>query len=472
MNSINLLTKEENNKLYGEYLTPIEIFNKIIFPHIKDVLYDYLWVDLYAGKGNLIFPILDRIPLYERVEFFKKHIRLFDIQEKMINFMRNKAINEYSIPPEIAYENIQLKDNLESFPTELKKSNFPIYHITNPPYLYIGYIKKHQKDNKYKNYLSYFKGNRAKLQDLYQIALYNDLEADISKMIYIIPTNFIYGKSGANEIRKTFLPYYDIKKAYLIEDKIFENTGINVGIFFFSRKLSISYNPIIFNATKTRNDKSFTKTIILKKEYNFIAGNEFEEYARKNKKDNPKVLFYLMKEKVIKNKGKNQVILLNANKYNKSKNKYEKETYFVNDYLYRKIKDNILWIRTIDTGSYNGRAGLYLIQKLGVDGIITEKPYRTHPIQIFFEPELTIKQQLTLKDKFNRQLELLREKTDSEFMTTYKYSNSKYVRKYLGLTQVKKIISTIEISFSNPKRNLIEWTKDGHLPEEHHPKHT
>jgi hypothetical protein len=32
--------------------------------------------------------------------------------------------------------------------------------------------------------------------------------------------------------------------------------------------------------------------------------------------------------------------------------------------------------------------------------------------------------------------------TDSEFMTTYKYSESMYTRKYLGLSQTKALIET------------------------------
>ena len=35
-----------------------------------------------------------------------------------------------------------------------------------------------------------------------------------------------------------------------------------------------------------------------------------------------------------------------------------------------------------------------------------------------------------------------RDKLDSEFLTTYKYSNAEYTRKYLGLTQVRKLIQT------------------------------
>ncbi len=442
---LNTYSTKENKRYYGEHLTPVDIFHRFIYPEIKDKLYNYIWIDLYAGKGNLILPILEKIPVNERINFFQKHIRLFDIQDEMVKHMINKVVKEYNIPLHIAKKFIQKRDNLKNFPLNLLKENLPLFHITNPPYLYIGYIKKHQTENKYKKYLDYFTNGREKLQDLYQIALFNDLKANIKNMVYIIPTNFIYGKSGSNEIRKVFFPYYSIKKAYLIEDKIFESTGINVGIFFFQKKKQISYNAIEFPATKIYKNRSITKIITLKKDYNYIAGNEFEEYVRNHKKNNLNISFYLMKDEVLNNKGNNKVILLNANKYNKSKGEYEKEIYYVNDHLYKKIKSNILWIRTVDTGSCNGRAGLYSITDLGVDGIITEKPYRTHPIQIFFDPELSIEKQIKLKEEFNSCLEYLRELTDSEFMTTYKYSNSEYTRKYLGLSQVKKLISTLEL---------------------------
>lgn len=66
-----------------------------------------------------------------------------------------------------------------------------------------------------------------------------------------------------------------------------------------------------------------------------------------------------------------------------------------------------------------------------------------------------------LKEYFNLVLEYFREKTDSEFMTTYKYSNSEYTRKYLGLSQAKELIETFPILAlkENEKdefKNLIE----------------
>jgi hypothetical protein len=77
---------------------------------------------------------------------------------------------------------------------------------------------------------------------------------------------------------------------------------------------------------------------------------------------------------------------------------------------------------------------------------VTKATYRTHPIQIFIDPPLSREEQLILKDYFNMILEYLRKEADSEFMTTYKYSGAEYTRKYLGLSQAKKIISTFPIN--------------------------
>ena len=42
-------------------------------------------------------------------------------------------------------------------------------------------------------------------------------------------------------------------------------------------------------------------------------------------------------------------------------------------------------------------------------------------------------------------LEYFRNITDSEFLTTFKYSNSDYIRKYLGLSQAKKLLETFPV---------------------------
>jgi len=205
MKSMEALRKEKR-RTYGEHLTPIRIFKKFFLPEIRDKLHDYIWVDLFAGKGNLVLPILELIPGNERIEFFRKHIFLFDIQKELVFQAIQNAVS-YGIPKEIAEQNIVQRDTIKNYPKFLLKLEFPIYHITNPPYLYIGYIVKHKDTQKY---LEYFKRNNKGYQDLYQLSLINDLRHGVKKMIYIIPSNFFLGFSVSNKIRDDFLKNYAI----------------------------------------------------------------------------------------------------------------------------------------------------------------------------------------------------------------------------------------------------------------------
>ncbi len=122
------LAIEKRRREFGEHLTSIDIFRKYILPEIKDCLYEYTWVDLFAGEGNLILPILESIPLQKRIKFFKEHIFLFDIQKEMISSSINNAVR-YGIPVEIATQNILLKDTLKEYPPILKRLKYPVYHI-------------------------------------------------------------------------------------------------------------------------------------------------------------------------------------------------------------------------------------------------------------------------------------------------------------------------------------------------------
>ena len=428
----------DKKRIYGEHLTPIQIFKEFILPEIKEDIYNYIWVDLFAGEGNLILPMLELIPMDERVEFFKNHIYLFDVQEEMVRKAIQNAM-KYGIPKEIAMKNIIQRDTLKNYPKFLLDLDLPIYHITNPPYLYIVNIVKNKETRKY---LEYFQGLYKGYQDLYQIALMNDLRHKINKMIYIIPSNFLFGFSVSNKIRYDFLKHYIIKKAIIFEKKIFEHTGTNVIICFFERKEKPRHERFSFEGIKV-NSEIHKKIYTLDPKNHYRAGNDFEEFINKYQAYNPlKIKFYLNIDEVEKNKGNFEIEVIDANSFDGKE--YKKLKIYVNEKLYNKIKSNILFIRTIDTGKSDGRVGIYNTKDVfGVDGIIvTKEKYRTHPIQIFIEPKLSQEEQSLLMEYFNLILEYFREKTDSEFMTTYKYSNSKYTRKYLGLSQAKKLIQT------------------------------
>ncbi|MCL5804447.1 MAG: N-6 DNA methylase [Candidatus Thermoplasmatota archaeon] len=422
----------------GEHLTPSSVFTEFIMPKIEGRIYEYIWIDLFSGEGNLILPILERIPVAERAEFFSRHIYLFDIQEKMVKKSIENAIS-YGIPEKLAESNILAKDTLDEFPDILRRTANPVFHITNPPYLYIGYIAK-QKERP--GNIRYFTGENKGLQDLYQIALMNDLRNSISQMIYIIPSNFIFGHSVSNQIRRNLLSSYNIKDAIIFEKRIFENTGTNVAICFFE-KTNLESDTIKFTALKI--NASIRKRIYtLKKDSDYRAGSYFDEYVQKNRKNLLNVNYYLKKEEIDRNTGWIAVTLLNSKEYKGGK--YTKRKFFINENLYSKIRSNPVFLRSVDTGSENGKAGLYSIKEVyDADGVYVEgNTYRTNPIQVFIEPRLSEKQMNFVIGNFNKTLNRLREKTDSEFMTTYKYTNnSRYTRKYLGLNQARALLETI-----------------------------
>jgi hypothetical protein len=243
---------------------------------------------------------------------------------------------------------------------------------------------------------------------------------------------------------------------FIFETKKFEFTGTNICIGFFERKKTPKAEPLEFPAEKhKKQDKIFKKRYLLKPEFKYRAGSEFDEFIKKYRAVNPlTVNYYLLRKEVTKNKGAHEISVIDANKY--ENNEYKKLTLSLNDELRQKILLNVLYVRTVDTGTLTGRVGLGIVEEdFNVKGIyVSTNTYRTHPIQIFLEPELSREDQLLLLKYFNFILETFREKLDSEFLTTYKYSDAEYTRKYLGLTQARGIIETF------PHSKLDEISKN------------
>jgi len=430
-----------SRRVLGEHLTSKALFREHILPQIRPVLREYTWVDLYAGEGNLVLPILEEIPRSERAGFFKEHVLLFDIQPEMVRKAVANAV-ELGIPQEIARQNTSVRDTITNFPEEVLNTKFPAYHVTNPPYLYLGYIRKHEETRQLEDY---FRGPNKGLQDVYQVCLMNDLRHGIEKLVYIVPSNFLFGYSVSNAFRDEFLPYYKILRATIFEKRIFEFTGTNVVIAFFERKPLRSEGPQTFAAAKMNSERT-EKTYTLRRRDHYRAGDQFEDFVAKNRARHPvRVRYYLMLKEVSSHPGHVKVRLLDSNRF-------DGRTYLIRELsvsasLANRIRTNLLWVRTVDTGSREGRAGLYLLRdSLKADGIlVSAAPYRTNPIQLFFDPQLSDADQLLLMNYTNALLEHFRLLTDSEFMTTYKYSESEYTRKYLGLSQIRRLIETLPI---------------------------
>jgi hypothetical protein len=342
-------------------------------------------------------------------------------------------------PNSLAREHIRQRDTLADYPDEILRSALPVYHVTNPPYLYLGYIPKHPET---RPYLRYFTGRNEGYQDLYQIALINDLRHAVPKMAYIIPSNFLFGDAISNKIRDDLLDAYTIRKAYLFEQSLFEHTGVHVMIAFFERKPYACREVQAFEAVKV-NHTAWARRYRLSPKWHYRAGSEFEEFATLHRAARPlKVRYYLHWETVQQHAGAYPLRLVDANDF--SGKGYRVLEVGVNAALYEQVKANPLFVRTLDTGSADGRAGLYFIPEVfGADGIVvTKATYRTHPIQVFHRAAPTAGRPAPAAGLLQPAVGTLRALTDSEFMTTYKYSESAYTRKYLGLSQAKALIET------------------------------
>ncbi len=428
---------------FGSHFTPVDIFEDYIYPNISDRLFDYAWTDNFCGEGNLILPMLEHVDEDHRIQFFKDHLFLSDVNEDAVVKSREKA-SGYGIPPDIVEKNISVNDGMQAFPK--LKTKYPIFHITNPPYLYLGYIAKTAD---VRQYLRYFTGSASGLQDLYQIALLRDFEKGLDKMLYIIPSNFLFGNSVSNEIRKLLFSRYRLEKATVIEKKVFRFTGTNVVICFFTKT---SGNDQKFTIPVTTVARSVTHSnITLESRNNYRAGLFFDDLISSLPKNDLKFDLYLSESDLLDCPGTFKTTVIDVSCF--SNRRYAVREYMINKDTMSMIRRNVLFLRTLDSGSREGRCGLYNIrEEFNADAIVVSgKRYRTHPIQIVFD-SLTAEEQEYLRIYFNKTLEYLRSRSNSEFLTTYKYSSSNYTRKYLGLNQAKSIIRTYPI-FPEKERN-------------------
>jgi len=434
----------------GVFYTPTELFDKYIYPEISDILWDYTWVDLFCGRGDLIIPLLLHIECQERTAFFADHIRCFDVSPMALKELA-KRLREIGITDEdLIKKNLIQTDTLIRFPEF--EHDFPLFHITNPPYLYKGFIPKTKETSEL---LRYFRGEREPLQDLYQVALFNDVKAGLQRMIYVIPANFLYGDAVSNYIRGIVLKHYRLRKVVVFERKIFQDTDINVCICSFVRKSVPDERPQVISAIKVTWQGEKIRAYVLSKKYKWRAGSEFYEIVSKMRARQPlNVKLYLTRKDIERHPGDYEVTVLDVNNYKPIK-------IHVSKALAERIRKNILFLKTLDTGSIEGRAGLYRHRDVfGVEGLLVTRAftYRTHPIQVFFEDDIEPEEQIFVEMWFNSLLEILRARLDSDFMTTYRQTTRHYTRKYLGLKQAILIMETCPLKDLRPE--IRAWIKD------------
>ncbi len=275
-----------------------------------------------------------------------------------------------------------------------KKYNFV---LTNPPYLY---------QNKLEDNTILL---NTKHTDLYQLALEKIMNS--KEGIVIVPINFL-SSENAKYIRLLFLDKFDIIKINYFTTQVFEDTTYNVMAFYY-RKKEIFNNKMTIPLYIYPENKKLS--ITLHHQYNWQIGGEF--ISAVNKFKNKLNIKRLEESDLSKGSCKIQVA------YNHLENFRE---FNVNKNLFTHIKNNIVLLKAIDTGTEKGKICLEDIRKYNLDALVSIKSSRNQ-IYLLFPEEITIDTQKILIDLFNKELEEQREKYFSLFMTNFRDNNRKRI---------------------------------------------
>jgi hypothetical protein len=228
-----------------------------------------------------------------------------------------------------------------------------------------------------------------------------------------------------SDIRKKII--FNLESIYIYKKKIFDDTDITVTTFHNNLNNKSNDKKIKFLGKDKNEINDFTLT---------PNGNLCKEWeVIKTTKNKIKMSQGYTDTKIVK--GDEEVILLNT--------KYKPEIFFITKEDKKKLQSNVLILRTTDTGTEQGKLGLYTIEELYNDkesiGLITKVSSRVYT-QLFFT-NLSIKEQLKLKDDFNTEINKLRNKYNSIFLTNYKNSSNGEQRKRISFKEVFSLINKI-----------------------------
>lgn len=302
-----------------------------------------------------------------------------------------------------------------------KKYNFV---LTNPPYLNVNKANKTIKNRYFTN--SYF-------EDLYQISLFNILNSN--EGIVIVPVNFLSAENS-KKIRNIFFSKFEIKKINYFRQQVFPDTTYNV-IAFYYQQLKKPKEKIKFTMKIFPEKELFE--IKLEKRFNWTIGGA--DLARIKNQKNELGAFRLT-EKDVENK--NGKIKIKA-AYNHIR--YIEDIKISED-LYESIKNNIIMLKAIDSGSDEGKISLENIKDYKIDCLVSKNTSR-HMIHILFKDDISIDDQKKLIKLFNREINRLRKEHLSLFLTNYRDKDRKRISfdlaykllNYLYFNNINKKIS-------------------------------
>jgi hypothetical protein len=354
----------ENKKQLGQFFTTN---SDHILSGMEKCIKEKNVTDPFAGGGDLL--------LWAGKQGAKS-TKGFDIDKKFING-NNVFLNDSLLCPK-SYEFI----------------------LTNPPYLNVNKADKATKEKYFNN----------GCEDLYQMSLTAIMDSE--EGIVIVPINFLSAENS-EKIRGKFFSKFEIVEMNYFKNQVFSDTTYNVIVFYYRKKKDTSKDSFKIK-TRIYPDKKII-FIKLEKKYGWMTGGSFINCI-KNQKNELKI--YRLQEKNL-TKGRHELRAA----YNHIK---EQKIFFVSDEKRKLIKDNIILLKAIDSGSEKGKIALEDIRNYGLEGLVSKLTSR-HMVQLIFGKKITINEQKKIIELFNRELEKQRKGYHSLFLTNYRDKDRKRI---------------------------------------------
>ena len=327
-------------------------------------------VDPFAGGGDLIS---------WAKENKAKSVKGYDVDKK------------YTDEKDVFY-----RDSIKN-PSQYK------FVLTNPPYLNINKATQEIKEKYFKN---------SKFEDLYQISLSSIFNSE--EGIVIVPINFLSAENS-KRIRDKFFGKFEIVEMNYFTCQVFPDTTYNVIAFYYRKKNNCFVDK--FNIKMYIYPQNKIMNIELKKDLDWTINGSFLKII--NNQKNELGVYRLAEKDVEENHGDIEVPAA----YNHIKNSRE---ITVSKNLYDLIKSNIILLKAIDSGTEKGKISLENIRKYNVDCLVSKESSR-HMIYFIFKNKISILEQERIIDIFNREINRMRDKYSSLFLTNYRDNGRKRI---------------------------------------------
>jgi len=274
--------------------------------------------------------------------------------------------------------------------------------ITNPPYLNINKADALTKEKFFKS---------TGLEDLYQISLRAIMDSE--EGIVIVPVNFLSAQNS-EKIRKEFFDKFHIIEMNYFKEPVFADTTYNVIAFYYEEKpegiKDFSIKTNVYPDKKAVNVK-------IEERFGWLIGGDF--VSEIEDQENFLNIRRLTEEDM--RQGKGNIELECAYNHVNTKKKWK-----VNEDLFKAINSNIILLKAIDSGTESGKIALEDIREHDVDCLVSKSTSR-HMIYLTFGAKVSVKDQKKLIELFNEQIEFMRDKYLSLFLTNYRDKDRKRI---------------------------------------------